>query len=191
MKATRPSAVVNGSGMLSLWIMGGIAYPAIALVTPYIGGAALTCVRTLGASALAFGFAYLAKRRKLTRREIVWNAVLGVLLYSVSMTLLAFASVHLPASLLAVGFACMPLILMVWNWADGIPPSMFMVVGFFIAFIGLISIVAAPGMTLVSANPVLGWSLLAGSVFAWTYGLRLWVTKIRTAEPIRSAAAFN
>lgn len=179
---------INAGGMFVLWIVGGLAYPAIALVTPYIGGVALTSVKTIVGALMAFAFAAMTKRRKLTSHEVVWNIFLGILLYSVSMTLLAFASVHLPASLLAVGFACMPLILMVWNWIDGDRPSLWMVVGFLVAFGGLVSIVAAPGMTKVSANPILGWGLLAASVFTWTYGLRLWVRKIKRAEPIRSAA---
>jgi drug/metabolite transporter (DMT)-like permease len=173
-------------GLLTLWIVGGLTYPALTVLAPILGAFGATAIRCLGGGALLLLFRLLQRNRMwLSRKQWMLAIGVGIILYPVGMTLLAVASEYLPSAMLAVGFAMLPVVLMAWNWFDGQRPSLITISGLLVAIIGLI--IAVGWTAPEDPRSWIGWLLLGGSIFSWAIGLRLWQHHSQGAEPLTSA----
>ncbi|ADB35858.1 protein of unknown function DUF6 transmembrane [Kribbella flavida DSM 17836] len=171
--ARTASTAMIWSALVVVYIVWGSTYLAIRIVVeaeipPMLGMAA----RFLAAAALLAGFLALRSgghRLKVTGRELLGTAVVGLLLLAFGNGAVAVAEQTVPSGLAALLVAAVPLWLMLLRVGGGERPRLLTWIGVLIGFTGAALLSLSSGDT--SAKPLSVVILVLGTI-SWAVGSR-------------------
>lgn len=165
--------VVTGVGVM--WIVGGLVYPLLGVVTKDIDALSLAATRTAGAAVLMTAFMLLFRRSDLARFRVT-KAVMpdfwaAMAFYPIGNATLAFASQRIASGMSALVFSLMPVLACLWAIREGNRLSIrtWLGVGLSVTFLAVLG-----GGLGGSIDPV-GMLTVVGSVFVWFAGTTFWV----------------
>lgn len=173
----RPGRGQVAAALGTLWLVGGLVYPLLAIASDGLTPMQVTAIRTTAAAALTTPLllARLRQRRPrlLERRSLAPNLVAGLLFYPVGNGLLTFASARLPSSTTALAFSLLPVLAAVATAMRGQVPRLTVWVGIGGALTSMLVVVGAPGRD-ASPAPVLA---ALASVACWFSGTEYWAAR--------------
>ena len=173
-RAAATSSVTVAGAVATLWLLGGLVYPLLAIASEDLSAIQLTALRTTGAVILTTPLLIVRLRgraRELFSIHLLWpNFVAGIAFYPIGNGLLTWASSRLPSSLTALAFALLPVLATTVSALRGNHVSRGVWLGVLGAVLSMSVVVGAPGAQ-VSLVPL---AAALASVACWFAGTEFW-----------------
>jgi drug/metabolite transporter (DMT)-like permease len=159
--------------LITLWLVWGSTYLGIAVLIQTAPGLLGNGLRFLVAAALLAGIVALrsgARSLRITRDELAFSFLMGVMLLGVGIGTLAIAQNFVPSGVAALIVAVIPLWVVIFRLRAGQRPALFTLLGVLIGFIGLAVLVLPGGSSgTASTGLLLGSLAICVSAFTWAY----------------------
>ena len=174
-----PSPFLVALSIGTLWLVGGLVYPMLAIASDSLTAIQLTAVRTTGAVLMTTPFLlFRSGSREHLRSLFSWrtlwpNIVAGVMFYPIGNGLLTWASARLPSSLSALSFSLLPVLAAAVAALRGHRLGRWVWSGIGAASISMLVVVGAPDAD-VQLIPL--FAALA-SVLCWFAGTEYWASR--------------
>lgn len=170
----------------TLWLIGGLVYPLLAIASADLSAFQITAVRTTGAMLMTTPVLLSRVRGRLlhvmTPRVIWVNVVAAVAFYPIGNGLLTFASARLPSAVSALAFSLFPVLAAVVTVMRGELLGRLVWLGMFGAGVSMAGVVGAPDADV----PLLPLFAALASVVFWFAGTEFWSKRDRETELMAS-----
>lgn len=170
------------SAIGTLWLVGGLVYPMLAVASDELNAVQLTAVRTTGAAIMTTPLLVYRLRGRISELwslHSLWpNVVAGVLFYPIGNGLLTYGSARLPSAISALAFSLLPVLAASVAAYRGHRYGRRVWLGVAGACVSMVGVVGAPDAA-VALLPLLA---VLASVTCWFVGTEFWARRGRRAD---------
>jgi drug/metabolite transporter (DMT)-like permease len=168
-------SVGNLLAIASMWVIGGLVYPLLALGSKHLNAISLMAIRSSGAAVIMTAMVLILVPKAIMKarldRRLYPILIAAVLFYPLGSGLLAAASAHIPSAFSALIFSCLPILAVIYAVTTGNQQSKRTWAGVFLALVFLAGLVGRPSGELSS----LGIIFVILSVLSWFIGTQNWI----------------
>lgn len=165
----------NLLAIASMWVVGGLVYPLLALGSKHLNAISLMAIRSSGAAVIMTVMVLIVVPQEVRKirldRRLYPILVAAMLFYPLGSGLLAAASSHIPSAFSALMFSCLPVLAVLYAVITGNQQSKRTWAGVFLALFFLAGLVGRPSGDL----SLLGIIFVILSVLSWFIGTENWI----------------
>jgi drug/metabolite transporter (DMT)-like permease len=165
--------------LITLWLVWGSTYLGIAVLIQTLPGLLGNGLRFLIAAVILAAFVAIrngVKAFRVSRDELAYSLLLGVMLLGVGIGVLAVAQHHVPSGVAALIVAVMPLWVVLFRILDGQRPTLLTLLGVSIGFVGL-AVLVLPGGSEPAEGSGFVWGAIAISISVFIWAFFSWRSK--------------
>lgn len=165
--------------LITLWLVWGSTYFGIAVLIQTLPGLIGNGLRFLIGAAIIAAFVAIRSghgRLRVTREQLAYSMLMGVMLFGLAIGILAIAQQYVPSGVAALIVAVIPLWVVVFRLIEGQRPTLLTLLGVSIGFIGL-AVLVLPGGSDAPVDSNFLWGALAILVGTFVWAFFSWRSK--------------